>query len=448
MDETNESFDGPEVRPEPEARPRWAWPRRALFRFVFVYFLLYFFPFPLSAIPWQYLPERVSKAADAAIFTPWSSLVDKAVTQWVGPKLVATPITIRPAGSGDTTWNHVQLVCFGVVALAAALIWSLADRWSKDHRRLHDWWRTYLRFALGSALISYGCFKVIPAQMPAPDLDRLAEPFGQASPMGLLWTFLGASSPYQILSGAAELLAGWLLVLRRTTTLGALLASGVMFNVAALNFCYDTPVKLYSMHLFATAFVLVLGDARRLLDLFVLHRALPANDLGRLFPWRAANVAAVLLGVLFFGSHTWSTLRVSWKQYQSFSNGPKPPIHGVWVTKSFELDGAPAVGDENEVWHRAVAGSTYFFGLETVGAPWTRYFSEYDVKSKALNLRRRGDPSWKARFTYDRPSDELLTLQGSMDGHEIYVEMRRIPESDYLLVTRGFHWINEYPNNQ
>jgi hypothetical protein len=284
--------------------------------------------------------------------------------------------------------------------------------------------------------------------MPAPDLDRLAEPIGEASPMGLLWTFLGASSAYQILSGCAELLGGWLLVARRTTTLGALVAAGVMFNVAALNYCYDTPVKLYSTHLFAMALLLLAGDVRRLIDIFVLHRAVPANDLGRLFRWRPANVAAALLGVLFFGSHTWTTLKVSSTQHEQTANAPKPPIHGVWVAKSFEIDGAPAVGDENEVWHRAIAGSTYFFGLETVGAPYTRYFSEYDEKSKSLNLRKRGVANWKAHFTWDRPSEDVLTLQGSMDGHEIYTEMRRINEPNYLLVNRGFHWINEFPNNQ
>jgi hypothetical protein len=288
--------------------------------------------------------------------------------------------------------------------------------------------------------------------MPAPDLDRLAEPIGEASPMGLLWTFLGASSAYQILSGCAELLGGWLLVTRRTTTLGALVAMGVMFNVAALNYCYDTPVKLYSTHLFAMALLLVLGDARRLFEVFVLHRAVPANDLGHLFPthgnWRWANLAAALLAVAFFGQHTWTMFKVSHEQYRQRASGAKPPIHGVWVTKSFELDGAPAVGDENEVWHRAVAGSTYFFGLETVGVPYTRYFSEYDEKSKSLNLRKRGDANWKAHFTYDRPSDDVLSLQGKMDGHDVYVEMRRIQEPSYLLVTRGFHWINEFPNNQ
>ena len=64
--------------------------------------------------------------------------------------------------------------------------------------------------------------------------------------MGALWWFMGASIPYIIFAGAAEVLGGLLLVLRRTAALGALVAFAVMVNVMMLNYCYDAPVKLYS----------------------------------------------------------------------------------------------------------------------------------------------------------------------------------------------------------
>ena len=67
--------------------------------------------------------------------------------------------------------------------------------------------------------------------------------------MGLLWTFMGASAPYQMLAGLAEVTCGMLLFWRRSRLLGALLAIGVMGNVVALNYCYDVPVKLFSTEL-------------------------------------------------------------------------------------------------------------------------------------------------------------------------------------------------------
>ncbi len=69
-------------------------------------------------------------------------------------------------------------------------------------------------------MINYGAVKVIKAQFPNPTLDRLLQPFGDASPMGLLWTFMGASESYNIFTGAGELIGGLLLTTRRTTLLG------------------------------------------------------------------------------------------------------------------------------------------------------------------------------------------------------------------------------------
>ena len=45
-----------------------------------------------------------------------------------------------------------------------------------------------------------------------------------------------------------------------------------MLNIAALNFCYDVPVKLYSLHLILMALFLLIPDAVPLMRFFVLHR--------------------------------------------------------------------------------------------------------------------------------------------------------------------------------
>ena len=133
------------------------------------------------------------------------------------------------------------------MALAATLVWSLADYKRAHYHRLYLGLRVLVRLALGTALIVYGAGKVIPSQFPPLALHRLVQPFGDASPMGLLWSFMGASTPYTIFSGVAEMLGGLLLFFPRTTTLGALVSIGVMSHVVALNFCYDVPVKLFSL---------------------------------------------------------------------------------------------------------------------------------------------------------------------------------------------------------
>ena len=41
-----------------------------------------------------------------------------------------------------------------------------------------------------------------------------------------------------------------------------------------------------------------------------------------------------------------------------------------------------------------------------------------------------------------------LALAGGVDGRQIQAALRRADPSQFLLTSRGFHWINEYPFNR
>ena len=40
---------------------------------------------------------------------------------------------------------------------------------------------------------------------------------------------------------------------------------------------------------------------------------------------------------------------------------------------------------------------------------------------------------------------DQLVLDGTMDGHTIQMRLKLVDRSKLTLVSRGFHWINEYP---
>ena len=156
-------------------------------------------------------------------------------------------------------------------------------------------------------MLSYGMAKVFPGQFGAPTLDRLLEPYGQSSPMGLLWTFMGDSRPYAFFTGVVECLGGLLLFSQRTTTLGALVVAAAMGNVAMLNFSYDVPVKLYSSHLFALAVLLLLPDIPRLRRVFLTNESTRPAQLRKPFTsvWR--NRAALVVKGIVIVASLWQT---------------------------------------------------------------------------------------------------------------------------------------------
>ncbi|MEM7314684.1 MAG: hypothetical protein AAF497_16175 [Planctomycetota bacterium] len=220
---------------------------------------------------------------------------------------------VLPNGSGDTTFSYVQTFLIFVVAIVGAIVWTLVDRRKTDYRLTHDLLRSGLRYVLATIMLSYGLAKVgwHMNQFPMPGARRLAITYGESSPMGILWTFMGASRAYTIFAGLGEVVGGVLLLFRRTATLGAVVVFGVMTNVMMMNFCYDVPVKLYATHMVVMAIFILMPDIRRLVSLFILNRPADAAQLtppyvvGTTTLWvhRLWKVIVVGLIVWTIGSH-------------------------------------------------------------------------------------------------------------------------------------------------
>ena len=221
----------------------------------------------------------------------------------------------------------MKLLCTAVLAVLAALVWTALDRRRADYATLHGWLRVYLRYVLAMVMFGYGVTKVADLQFPSPRVDRLLEPYGESSPMGLMWTFMGYSPAYQTFAGAMEVLGGVLLLSRRTATLGALVVAAVMTNVAMMNFCYDVPVKLGSSHLVLIAGFLLVPDLGRLARFFVLNRPTEPAPLGPTLAKRWQQRARVAFKVLFIGYALYDNgtgILEARKEY-----GPAAP-HGAW----------------------------------------------------------------------------------------------------------------------
>ncbi len=413
----------------------WGPAKRLLFRFTFAYFALYVFPFPVNGIP--------------LVFQGYADLWDAPV-RWVGARVFGVDITVRPNGSGDTTWNYVQVFCFLVLASAATLAWTLLDRKRGSYPRLFQGLRVWVRYYLASVMFLYGVVKVIPTQFPPPTLDRLVQPFGDASPMGLLWTFMGASTGYNFFTGCGELLGGLLLTTRRTTLLGALVCVGVLSNIVALNFCYDVPVKLFSCHLLLMAFFLIAPDLRRLADLFLLGRVAGPFEFRPFLPgWKWTGRAAAVLRTLLVAGWLGVSVHESYDFWRQRTDpAARSVLYGIWEVENFKVDGRPLDRGDPGRWKRVIFDFPSMLALQHANDSRERYRLALDADARTLTLTRFDDKEWKSVLTYAGPDDSALSLKGTFGGKEVQANLRRADEKTFRLVSRGFHWVNEYPFNR
>ncbi len=396
----------------PLASPAWSSGRKVAFRFLLLYALL-----DLSG----------------GLFLPWDVLAD-----WITPRLLGQPLPVPvPTGSGDTLRQYVLAGLYLVAAGLGTLIWSAAEGRRDWTPRLGWPAHTALRFWVAYTLLLYGWSKLLLMQMPAPDFPDLLTPLGEMSPMGLLWRSVGFSALYERAGGLAEVVAGLLLLSRRTSLFGALLGAGVMAYVFLLNLSFDVPVKLFSAHLLLYCLLLLAPFWPRLW-LFVTNRPVPPQvyPAGR----GRARLAFLALAVLAV-----ALLPAGLTALSAHASSPvgHNDLAGVYEVQT----SAPG----SAAWVRLALGEQLFAAEETDSPPWGRvallrsdgtrlrgwYTSDRAARTLTLHFGTLD------RLFHSRSRDGALTLE---DGSET-LTLRPAADAT-LLRDRGFRWVNEQPFNR
>ncbi len=399
-----------------------------------IYIIGYAFPFPFTYIP--YLSEYVFR---------FYYLVREKFILFIGKNLLGLSELqkIQMTGSGDTTFDYAALAAFALLAL---FIGTLVFFLKKDRSYIavfYAWCLVYARYFVGINLIQYGVIKFLEGQFPGPGLYALEQSFGEFSPMGLAWKFFGYSATYKAFMGVSELLAGFLLIFRRTAILGALVSLAVTTNIVLVNFSFDVPVKLFSSHLLFFSLLVVLPSARPIIGFFLLKENRRLNTPPLLLTTRKQRIGWVVAKV-FLVLFIPASMIVGHYMSQSYRKFPNE-FAGTYTVSSdltrMDSGAAPVVTwekiilDKNQLVIFTSGKNTHFYQISTIEPEGNIVLAENNNNDSGTLLLQEKE-------------DSTYHITGTLGDKILDINARRKMKEEYPLIQRGFHWINEYPYNR
>jgi uncharacterized membrane protein YphA (DoxX/SURF4 family) len=398
-----------------------------------IYIILYIFPFPLDHLP----------GVQYYVLSHYDSLRDLA-TLWVGNHILKIGDLQRNInGSGDTAFHYVQMFTYLLTSfLLAVAIWILYHKNLRVQRILAAV-IIYSRYYLGMILVSYGVSKFGEGQFPSPQLHSLEQLYGDFSPMGLAWRFFGYSDTYKIFMGLAEIIPGVLLLFRRTTPLGALLAVAVTTNIVLVNFSFDVPVKIFSSHLLFLSFVILTPFAVSIFRFLILNQSAQL----RIAPFPKKNktvkisrllvkgylvlFVVLTLGLKLFVSQKFIAFENQWEGVYTMDSSP-----------THVLDSA----NSNDNWSKVIIANKSFAAYNQINEPEYYQIKEIHEGGK-LDVYKYGDE--ESLYTVEiLEGPDSFTIKGHLGQKKYLMNGTRKGKSEYALMRRGFNWVNEYPFNR
>ena len=159
--------------------------------------------------------------------------------------------------------SYINIPFILLIAVIGAMIWSRFDRNPKTYNVLYYWATVLARYRVAYAGIGWGYKKIFIMQMPEQYEGLWNTPLIDFFAKRLYWEHLSVSPTYECYLGLLEFLGGFLLLFRRTSTIGAFMTLAVFGNIAISNHTYDIGEQVPSA-------------CMSMLSLFIIWKDLPA----------------------------------------------------------------------------------------------------------------------------------------------------------------------------
>jgi hypothetical protein len=430
------------------AQPTTGW--KGYEKITFRFFFLYFF---IQAVPLDWLYYKQVFSID------WGHLRynDIFVLAHYMPQFIGGAQSF--AGWGIVT----------AIAIIGTAVWTVVDRnRTETYNNLYYWIRVIVRYRLAIGVIAYGFIKIFPLQSPYPSLSNLNTPYGDFTRWKLLSITLGIVPGYESFLGLVEVIAGLLLLYRRSASVGAVFILLFTGNVFMSNVAYEGGEVVYSLYLIVLALFVLSYDLQRIVTLLVLQQPAAPNRFRPKFTaqWQVyarwgAKAAFFFFFVLLYsfktatgykkepyqypvtkgltnaaGLYNVSVFRINADTIAYSKNDPirwQDVVFEDWNTISIRSN-RPVHIDSTNVEQVTASDANKTYELE--GAIGRHYYSyTVDPVNHLLTLQNK-NPFYhneQLQLHYTRPNDSSIQLYGVNENKDsVFATLNRI-DKKYLL---------------
>jgi hypothetical protein len=318
------------------------------------------------------------------------------------------------------------------LALLITIVWTVMDQRRANYLSLDRWMRVYLRYALGTVMLSYAFIKVIPTQFGFLTPGELLRPFGELSRFRVLWNFMAVSSGYTIFTGLVELLGATLLFFRRTTLLGSLVLACVLTNVVVMDLAYRIGAVYYATVMLLLD-ILILAPYLQPLFVILLVRGngeLPAEPSGAHRWWHSSIAKTVLICILAF-----PLIEINIKRRGSFF-GSGHLVYGLFEVADFVRNGNTPLANDSETWKRVASDprdGTDGVLVQFANGDLRRIELTDDAEHRVWTIR---DPTRAGTLHYVVRQDGIVSLEGRIGSDAVAILLRPVDVNRFFPLLR------------
>jgi len=131
-------------------------------------------------------------------------------------------------------------------------------------------------------------------------------------------------------------------------------------------------------------------------------------------------------------------------------DAPKPPFYGIYQVQTFirNNDTIAPLKTDSARWDKLVVSWKGWTNIKMVNDSTRHLAFEPDSTGKKIVMYNYKDTASKYTFNCTYPRKDMLMLTGKWNNDSLKVLLAKQDIKEFLLVNRGFRWINETPLNR